>query len=219
MKLSEFKERLHTALLSRGIDGELADEYTDAFCAALTDADTANATETAIEELAADYACRIKKSRESAKNEPQNRGTDEKSAFTARNIAMIALITLVSSPLWAIAAVVFFAPFAAMFSAEIALTFALILLLACEAALGAASALTGIIYGVIKLFSVTPIGIYEIGFGIITGGVTMLVGILIYNAAVRLMPWLVRRTAALFRYAFTYVRSFLREYKRRCCEL
>ena len=63
---------------------------------------------------------------------------------------------------------------------------------------GTALALVGIIYGAIQLFSGSgPAGLYEIGEGLMIAGGTMLAGILLYNAAVRLAPFLIRKTARL----------------------
>ena len=60
---------------------------------------------------------------------------------------------------------------------------------------------------------------YEIGFGIIIAGVTMMFGILIYNGAVRFMPWVIRQTAVFFKFAWSHVSPLLAEYKRRCEKL
>ncbi|MBO5648998.1 MAG: hypothetical protein J6S76_03695, partial [Clostridia bacterium] len=64
-------------------------------------------------------------------------------------------------------------------------------------AVGALVALIGIIYGVSQIFLVMPIGLFELGIGVATIGVTMLVGILLYNFAVRLLPYLIRKFIAL----------------------
>jgi len=53
---------------------------------------------------------------------------------------------------------------------------------------GTALALVGLIYGVVKLFSSLPVGLFELGMGIAVGGATMLLSVLIYNLARRLLP-------------------------------
>ena len=128
-------------------------------------------------------------------------------------------ITAVTSPLWIIAFAIFFAPFVIMFAAEIALIVAMICLLAGCTALGTAASLTGIVYGIVKMFSTPAIGLYEIGFGVIIAGVSMICGILIYNGAVRFMPWLIRKSARLFKFTFSKIKPILTEYKRRCEKL
>lgn len=142
-----------------------------------------------------------------------------KGRMSTRSIAITAAITLVLSPLWVAAAALFFVPFGAVFAAEFALIGALVALLAAGVALGAGAALTGIVYGVIRIFTTLPVGLYEIGFGIIIAGVTMMFGILIYNGAVRFMPWVIRQTAVFFKFAWRHVTPLLAEYKRRCEKL
>lgn len=125
-------------------------------------------------------------------------------------------ITILASPLWIVAFAVFFAPFIIMFASEFTLTAAMICLLAGFTAFGTAASLTGIVYGIVKIFSTPAVGLYEIGFGIIIGGVAMICGILIYNGVVRFMPWLIKKSARLFKFTFSKIKPLLTEYKRRC---
>lgn len=138
---------------------------------------------------------------------------------TPRGILMLTLITVVSSPLWLLAGVLFFTPFIVMIALEVAFTALFIGLLAGGSAAGAAASLTGIVYGIVSVFSTPAVGIYEIGFGVIIIGVAMIFGILSYNGAVRLMPWVFKKTGVFFRFALSKVKPFLSEYKRRCEKL
>lgn len=70
------------------------------------------------------------------------------------------------------------------------------------AAGGTALSLIGIIYGITKLFSVMPVGLYEIGLGVLVGGCVMFTGILLYNFAVRLLPRVIKLVAQFFRYLY-----------------
>ncbi len=133
-----------------------------------------------------------------------------------KRTSMFILITAVSSPLWLLAALILFVPFALLFAVESAIVATLVCLLAAFAALGTAASLTGIVYGIIQTFSVPSVGLYEIGFGIIVGGVTLILGILIYNAAVRFMPWLFKKTGALLKFILFKLKPLLIKYKRRC---
>ncbi len=65
--------------------------------------------------------------------------------------------------------------------------------LVAEVAVGSLVALVAVIYGVSQLFIVMPIGMFELGLGVAAIGVTMFVGILMYNVAVRLLPFLLRQ--------------------------
>lgn len=62
-----------------------------------------------------------------------------------------------------------------------------------EVAVGSLVALVAVIYGVSQLFIVMPVGMFELGLGVAAIGVTMFVGILMYNIAVRLLPFLLRQ--------------------------
>lgn len=81
-------------------------------------------------------------------------------------------------------------------------------------ACGAAVSLVGIVYGIIQLFVSVPVGLYEIGIGVIAVGIVMFLGILIYNFAVRLMPLLMKLWWRLFLYVLAQMKrlfNFLRK--------
>lgn len=71
-------------------------------------------------------------------------------------------------------------------------------------AAGCCIALIGIVYGVIQLVAgATPIGLFEIGLGVIVSGSVLLIGVLVYNFAMRLIPFAMRQLARLFKFAFS----------------
>ncbi len=140
----------------------------------------------------------------------------EEHSASPRGKLMLVLISVLTSPLWCISGILFFAPFAVLLAIEAIVTAVFIALLAGGSAAGAAASLTGIIYGIIVSFTTPSIGIYEIGFGIIMIGITMIFGILSYNGAVRLMPWIFRKTGVLFRFTWSKVKPLVLAYKRRC---
>jgi len=121
--------------------------------------------------------------------------------------------TIIFSPLFLIAGIIYYAAWALLFTAEIALIAALIALLVGTASIGALSAVGGIIYGIVNLSSVSCVGIYEIGFGIILGGCTILSCVLIYNLALRFIPFVVRKTGDLSRFCYWKCRIALRNYR------
>ncbi len=67
-------------------------------------------------------------------------------------------------------------------------------------AVGSISGLAEIIFGIIQTFSFEFGGMFEIGIGIIMVGATMLLGILLYNLAIRLLPLLIKYWSRLFMY-------------------
>jgi hypothetical protein len=121
----------------------------------------------------------------------------------------------VTVPLALAGLAVFLAVWAAMIALILAAVGALVLLTAG----GSALSLVGIIYGVIQLFSVVPVGLYEIGMGVIIAGGIMFVGILIYNVAVRLLPFLMRMVWRLFCFVLKKLRVLFNFLRRECAKL
>ena len=73
---------------------------------------------------------------------------------------------------------------------------------------GAVVSLVGIVYGAVQLITgQIPVGMFEVGLGVIVGAATMFVGILVYNFAVRFIPFGMKLLAKLFRAGFRAVRS------------
>lgn len=75
-------------------------------------------------------------------------------------------------------------------------------------AVGSIISIVGIVYGVVELIiGNTPVGLFEIGLGVIVGAAVMFVGILIYNIAVRFIPFGMKLLAKLFRLGFRALRA------------
>ena len=73
---------------------------------------------------------------------------------------------------------------------------------------GAIVSIVGIVYGVVKIITGnTPVGLFEIGLGVIVGAATMFIGILIYNFAVRFIPFGMKLLAKLFKLGFRALRA------------
>lgn len=84
---------------------------------------------------------------------------------------------------------------------------------------GSAFSLISIIYGITQLFSTAPVGVYEIGIGIISAGITILAGILIYNAAVRLVPIAIGYLIRFFFYTVDRIKGFVYHFREECAKL
>ena len=70
-------------------------------------------------------------------------------------------------------------------------------------AAGASVSIIGIVYGVIQIIKgLTPVGLFEIGLGIVVAAVVAFIGILIYNVAVRLIPFAMKMLAKLLGLVF-----------------
>ena len=97
--------------------------------------------------------------------------------------------------------------FAAAWAALGALIVGAIAALAAAVAVGTGLSLIGIIYGAVQMFTSIPVGLYEIGAGIVVAGAVMFIGILLYNFAVRLVPVLIKQVWRLFKYLLGRLRE------------
>ncbi|MBQ8552137.1 MAG: hypothetical protein IJ428_04910 [Clostridia bacterium] len=84
---------------------------------------------------------------------------------------------------------------------------------------GAAVSLVGIVYGIIQLFTSVPVGLYEIGLGVIVAGAVMFAGILVYNFAVRLVPLLMRLLWKLFLFVLKQLKYLFNFLRKECVKL
>lgn len=108
-------------------------------------------------------------------------------------------LLIVLFPIWGSLYALIWVAVGALFLAVGALMAGFIIAMVGIIGAGTALSLVGIIYGIVKLFSQMPIGLFEIGIGITVGGVTMLVSILIYNLAIRVIPKLFKPVKKLSR--------------------
>lgn len=88
-------------------------------------------------------------------------------------------------------------------------------------AAGAAISLIGIIYGITQLITVssTAPGLYEIGLGLAVAGAVMIGGILLYNTAIRLIPFLIRYLSVLFQFCTAWLKQQFQKVKEVCYRL
>ncbi len=116
--------------------------------------------------------------------------------------------------------IVLLAAIAALFLGVIALLgasiAALVVLLVGEVAIGAAVSIVGVIYGVSQLFSSMPIGLFELGIAITVLGATMLLGIIIYNLAVRFLPFVLKQFFRFIRFFIAFLQDLYYYLKGEC---
>ena len=130
------------------------------------------------------------------------------------NSKMFWILFAISLPITFPLFLIFIGAFAAVWLGLAGLVAASVGVLTALVACGAAGSLIGIVYGVIQLVTSVPLGLYEIGIGIITVGAVMFMGILIYNFAVRLVPYAMRLWWRLFLHVLNKLKSlfnFLRK--------
>lgn len=149
----------------------------------------------------------------------KHRLPDYVDAEPAPNSTIFWVLFAVSLPLTIPLGLCVLALFLAVWGGLAAMIVGSIALLIGVAAGGTALALVGIIYGITQLFSVVPVGIYEIGLGVLIGGCVMFAGILLYNFAVRLLPVVIKQVAKLFRYLYGQFKVLFAFLRRECAKL
>ncbi len=138
---------------------------------------------------------------------------------TTRGMILFWVGLFLTLPLTIGLAAVLFGAFAALFVGIGVLIVGLIAVLIAVAACGAGVSLVGIIFGVTQLFSFVAAGIYEIGLGIMVAGIALLASVLIYNIAIRLLPWIISLLGNLLGWICGKVKSLFFVVRRECYKL
>jgi len=137
----------------------------------------------------------------------------------APNSTMFWVLFCISLPVTIPLALVVVALFVLVWGGLIALIIGSVGVLIAGVALGTALSLVGIIYGITQLFSVVPVGLYEIGIGVVIAGIVMFGGILVYNIAVRFLPFVMKLLGRLFGYLCRKLKTLFNFLRRECAKL
>lgn len=85
---------------------------------------------------------------------------------------------------------------------------------------GSVLSIASLLYGVSQILGKTKyIGFHEVGLGLIFVGATMLVGIVLYNVAVRLIPFIYRLLGKLFVFACKFFKKWVSSVLKGCEKL
>lgn len=145
---------------------------------------------------------------------------DEKVVLTKRGKAYFWGITVAISPLLLIACILVFGVFAFGIVAMCALIGAAIMLVCGEAVAGFGLTFVGIIYGAIEIVGGNiGIGIYEIGFGLCCGGIFLALGILTYNLAVVVLPYVLKQLISFEGYFIKRIGPLVNRFREECNRL
>ena len=106
--------------------------------------------------------------------------------------------------------------FASAFFAIAVLIIAAVALLVAMTAAGTLTSVFGLIFGVAQMLSSLPIGLYECGLSIIIGSVVLFCGILVYNFAVRLMPFAAKWLLVFAKYVIKKAKELYVYFKKEC---
>ncbi len=77
----------------------------------------------------------------------------------------------------------------------------------------------GLIFGVSQMISSLPVGLYECGVSVMIGAVAMFIGILVYNFAVRLMPYIASKLLVFVKFVGRKYRELYVYLKKECIGL
>ena len=143
----------------------------------------------------------------------------EGSDKTTKGVAVFWTVLILTLPLTLALLAVVLAVFGFMFLGLIVMIIGLVLGMIAIAAVGSCTALIGIIYGITQIFTFMAAGIYEIGLGVMIGGGVLLAGIILYNLAIRFLPWVMKWVTVLFTYVFGQIRNLFYLARRECYKL
>lgn len=138
---------------------------------------------------------------------------------TTRGMLIFWIGLFLTLPLTLGLAAVLFGSFAVLFVGLAAMIVALIAVLVVVAACGAGVSLVGIIFGITQLFTFLAAGIYEIGLGIMVAGAVLFVSILLYNIAIRFLPWLISLLGNFLGWLCGKVKTLFFVVRRECYKL
>ncbi len=120
----------------------------------------------------------------------------KKTKLTSRGAKFFWTFFALALPFICAIAIAYFVIFALCVVSVCALIVAFFIILSAVIIAGSLIFLVSIIYGIIQMFSSLGIGIYEIGVGIVTSGLAILLSVLVYLAATRAMPYLLKQLIA-----------------------
>lgn len=142
---------------------------------------------------------------------------DDAMPVNAENRRMFWILFAVTLPITLSVALLVLGLFAGAFLLLAGIIAACLACLVGLSAAGGCTSLFGIVYGVVQVFSGSrPAGLYEIGFAVIIAGFTLLIGILLYNFAIRLMPIAITWLLRLFRYTVNQAIKLFLFVRREC---
>ena len=116
-----------------------------------------------------------------------------------------------------------FGVFAVLFVAMAALIVASVAVVIALVAGGAVTSLVAVVFGITQLFHIgggTVIaGIYEIGLGVMVAGLVLFLAVLLYNFAIRFLPWVISKLGSFLGYLCGKAKDLFLYVRRECYQL
>lgn len=138
---------------------------------------------------------------------------------TTKGVAIFWSVLIVTLPITLTLLVAILALFGVAFLGIVLAIIGLVAGMIAVVAAGCGLALIGIIYGITQLFSFVAAGLYEIGLGIMISGGALLGGVILYNLAIRFLPWVMKWLTVFFVFVFHRLRNLFYLARRECYKL
>lgn len=130
---------------------------------------------------------------------------------------LFTIIIILSLPLLAICAFLCIGTLVSLYFALAAVILALVLLIIFIVCGGTLTSLVALLYGATQVMQEPRyVGIHEIGLALIILGATILSSVLLYNLAVRLIPWILSKASVLFKFLFTKLKLLVEKLRKGC---
>ena len=144
----------------------------------------------------------------------------QSTSLTARGAKFFWTFFVLTLPLLALAAIVYFGIFALCVLSVCALIVALFIILSAIVIIASLVAIVSLIYGAVMMISSQiGIGIYEIGVGVVTSGLAILLSVAVYLAATRAMPYLLRQLVAFTGHTLSQIPTLWDRAREECNKL
>jgi hypothetical protein len=133
---------------------------------------------------------------------------------------LFTIIMILALPLLIVLAFVSIGTLASLYFALAAVILALVLLIIFIVCGGTLTSLVALLYGATQIMQEPRyVGIHEIGLALIILGCTILASVLLYNLAVRLIPWTLSKASVLFSFLFTKFKLLVEKLRKGCEKL
>lgn len=130
---------------------------------------------------------------------------------------LFTIIMILSFPLLIVLAFLCIGTLVSLYFALAAVILALVLLIIFIVCGGTLTSLVALLYGATQVMQAPRyVGIHEIGLAFIILGCTILISVLLYNLAVRFIPWILSKASVLFKFLLTKLKLLVEKLRKGC---
>ena len=133
---------------------------------------------------------------------------------------LFALILVLAAPIILLVAGVSLGIYVGILAFLAGVILAIVAVVIVVAGAGAFISIAALLYGATQVISEPRyVGIYEIGFGLLVGGIAMFVGIILYNIALRLVPFVYAQLLRFLRFTWRKLKEIFKKSVKGCEKL